>query len=159
MEYLIQHKKCRKFGMIGGPDDNTDARERKAAFVNILNQYHIPFDSGNYVISDLSRRDETAAASFLDQNPDIEAVFCVNDDVAINLYNEMEKRGLMPGKDILIFGYDNSAIASKVDPTLSSIWTNKNQIGEKYAAISATSINSRKRNMRFANYLNFCIAE
>lgn len=131
MDYLILNKKCRRFGMIGGPDDNTDARERKEAFQSILHQYDLPFEERNYVVSNLSKRDQKAAASFLEQNPDVEAVFCVNDDVAIVLYEEMEKRGLVPGKDILVFGYDNSTIASKVSPTLSSIMTNKNELGEK----------------------------
>ena len=131
LEYLINIRKCRRFGMIGGPDDNTDARERREAFARILKEYEIPFTERNYVVSDLSKRDKKAAARFLDQNPDLEAVFCVNDDVAINLYEEMEKRDLVPGKDILVFGYDNSAIASKVSPTLSSIWTDKNELGEK----------------------------
>lgn len=79
----------------------------------------------------MSKRDKKAVARFLDQNPDVEAVFCVNDDVAINLYEEMEKRDLVPGKDIFVFGYDNLAIASKVSPTLSSIWTDKNELGER----------------------------
>lgn len=131
MEYLIRMKNCRKFGMIGGPDDNTDARERKEAFVRILQEYGLEFGEKNYVTSDLSKRDRQAAARFLNQNPDVEAVFCVNDDVAINLYDEMDKRNLVPGKDLLVFGYDNSALASKVNPTLSSIWTNKNELGEK----------------------------
>lgn len=131
MEYLIQNKKCTKFGMIGGPDDNTDARERKEAFFQILQDNKLAFRPENYVIGDLSRRNTKAAATFLDQNPDIQAVFCVNDDVAINLYEEMDKRGIVPGRDIFVFGYDNSAAASKVSPTLSSVQTNKNELGEK----------------------------
>lgn len=131
MKYLIENKECRKFGMIGGPEDNTDARERKQAFLKILEQYQIPFEKNNFVASDLSKRDKGAVKKFLDQNPDVQAVFCVNDDVAITLYEEMEKRSLVPGEDILVFGYDNSLIASKVSPTLSSIWTNRKKLGEK----------------------------
>lgn len=131
MEYIIRVKQCRRFGMIGGPEDNTDAKERKETFIRILQEYKLDFEPENYVVSDLSRRDQMAVTLFLNQNPDIEAVFCVNDDVAFNLYDEMTKRHLVPGKDILIFGYDNSTFASKVNPTLSSIWNNKNELGEK----------------------------
>ena len=130
MNYLIQNKKCTRFGMIGGSDDNTDATERKEAFLQILRENKLPFRDENFVMSDLSKRNEVAAAQFLDQNKDVQAVFCVNDDVAFTLYNEMDRRGLVPGKDILVFGYDNSAAASKVSPTLSSIQTNKNELGE-----------------------------
>ncbi len=98
MEYLIQNKKCTRFGMIGGPDDNTDARERKEAFLEILQNNTLAFHPENFVTGDLSRRNTEAASIFLNQNPDIQAVF----------------------------GYDNSAVASKVSPTLSSVQTNKN---------------------------------
>lgn len=131
MEYLILNKKCTRFGMIGGSDANTDARERKEAFLQILEEYGIPFEDRNYIISDLSKRDKKAAVSFMENNPDVQAVFCVNDDVAINLYEELAKRKLVPGKDIYVFGHDNSTIASKVNPTLSSIWANPNDLGEK----------------------------
>ena len=131
MEYLIQNKNCTRFGMIGGPDDNTDARERKEAFLQILQNNKLSFHSENFVVGDLSRQNTKAAAKLLDQNPDIQAVFCVNDDVAITLYEEMKKRNLVPGRDIFVFGYDNSAAASKVSPTLSSVQTNKNELGEK----------------------------
>lgn len=131
MEYLIQNKKCTRFGMIGGPDDNTDARERKEAFLEVLQNNTLPFHPENFVTGDLSRRNTEVASIFLDQNPDIQAVFCVNDDVAITLYEEMNKRGLVPGRDILVFGYDNSAAASKVSPTLSSVQTNKNELGKR----------------------------
>ena len=131
MEYLIQNKNCTRFGMIGGPDDNTDARERKEAFLQILQNNKLLFHPENFVVGDLSRQNTKAAAKLLDQNPDIQAVFCVNDDVAITLYEEMKKRDLVPGRDIFVFGYDNSAAASKVSPTLSSVQTNKNELGEK----------------------------
>lgn len=131
MEYLILNKQCERFGMIGGPEDNTDAKERRDAFLQALKDHNLAFEDRNFVISDLSKRDKNAAVSFLDQNPQVQAVFCVNDDVAITLYEEMEKRNLVPGKDILVFGYDNSAIASKVNPTLSSIWTDTNELGEQ----------------------------
>lgn len=130
MEYLIQNKKCTRFGMIGGPDDNTDARERKESFLQILRNNKLSFYPENFVVGDLSRRNTEAASIFLDQNPDIQAVFCVNDDVAITLYEEMNRRGLVPGRDIFVFGYDNSAAASKVSPTLSSVQTNKNELGK-----------------------------
>lgn len=131
VEYLALNKKCEKFGMIGGPEDNTDAGERRTAFLQALKNHNLTFEDSNFVVSDLSKYDKNATVSFLDQNPQVQAVFCVNDDVAVTLYEEMERRNLIPGKDILVFGYDNSTIASKVNPTLSSIWTDKNELGEQ----------------------------
>ena len=59
--------------MIGGSDANTDARERKEAFLQILKEYGIPFEDRNYIISDLSKRDKKAAVFFMENNPDVQA--------------------------------------------------------------------------------------
>ena len=154
MEYLIENKHCERFGMIGGPEENTDAKERKDAFMQVLSEHDLPFTENSFVISDLSKRDKKAACTLLDKNPDVEAVFCINDDVAINLYEEMNKRSLVPGKDIYVFGYDNSTLSSKVSPTLSSIWTNTNELGEKalqtlIKLVNKESVKSQKLPVKF----------
>lgn len=131
MEYLIKNCGCRRFGMIGGPDDNSDAFERKQAFQDVLRQNGIPFEKRNYVEGTLSRFSAGAFRRLLDDNPDIEAVFCVNDDTAMGFYDEMKRRGLTPGRDIYVFGYDNTILAAKSKPSLSSVWADTAELGEK----------------------------
>lgn len=129
MEYLIHTLGCRRFGMIGGPMKNTDAKERKKVFLDILNEHALPFEERNYAEGDLTRFAVDTPGRFLDQNPDIEAIFCVNDDTAIPLYAEMKKRGITPGKDIYVFGYDNASFASQMTPTLTSVWADTGALG------------------------------
>ena len=129
MEYLIKNLKCRKFGMIGGPDNNTDAYERKQIFKNILEEYGIPFADKNYVEGNLTRFSGEVFQKLLDDNPDVEAVFCVNDDTAIGLYDEMKRRNLVPGKDIMVFGYDNIVLGAQSKPSLSSVWADPVELG------------------------------
>ena len=131
LEYLIQDLNCQKFGMVGGPEDNADAYERKQVFVNVLKEHGIPFEEKNFVRGNLSRNSADAFCKILDQNPDADAIFCVNDDCAIGLYDEMRKRGLIPGKDIYVFGYDNTVPAARSKPSLSSVWADSVALGEK----------------------------
>lgn len=131
MEYLIDSLHCRKIGMIGGPEDNTDARERKQVFLNVLQEHNIPFEERFYVEGNLSKADNPAGRLMLDCNPDVEAVFCVNDDSALALYKEMENRGLVPGKDIKIFGFDDTIYAAKAKPSLSSVWADPEDLGQR----------------------------
>lgn len=121
LEYLIHDLKYTKIGMIGGPADNTDSKERKAAFISVLEQNGIPFDKRRYVEGNLSRRSRESFCRLLDKNPDLEAVFCVNDDTALGLYDELKKRGIQPGKDIAVLGYDDTILAAKSYPSLSSV--------------------------------------
>ena len=114
MEYLIEKVGCRKFGMIGGPESNSDALERKQVFYQCLEKHGIETSDDIYVTGDFSRRSEKFASELLDKNPGLEAVFCVNDETAMGFYEELKKRNIVPGKDISVFGYDDTIAAAKM---------------------------------------------
>ena len=144
LEYLIHELKCTKIGMIGGPEDNTDSKERKEAFLSVLKENGIPFSDKMFVEGNLSRRCRESFCRLLDKNPDLEAVFCVNDDTALGLYDEMKKRGLQPGKDIQIFGYDDTILAAKAYPSLSSVKADPIALGANSLRMVFDMINGDK---------------
>ena len=129
VEYLIHELKCKRFCMIGGPDDNTDSSERKKVFTEVLEEHDISFTERNYIKGNLSRNNTEIFYKTLKQNPDAEAIFCVNDDIALGMCDEMKKRGIKPGRDMYIFGYDNTILASRSKPTLSSVWADAVSLG------------------------------
>ena len=49
------------------------------------------------------------------------AVVCVNDGVAIGVYEAIKEKGLRIPEDISVIGHDNDKIAAKMDPPLTSI--------------------------------------
>lgn len=130
IHHLVHNLKRTKIGMIGGPDNNTDALERKKAFLQALEDNGIPLPEHRYIESDLSRYSLNTFRSFLDQNPDLEAVFCVNDDTAIGLYEVMAERNMSAGTHLSVFGYDNIPYASTMKPPLSSVWADPVMLGE-----------------------------
>ena len=129
LEYLIEDCGCRHFGMIGGSMENSDAYERRQAFEKVLSAHGIAFTEKMYVEGNYSRRSVDAYRRLLDMNPDLDAVFCVNDDTALGLYEELQRRGLQVGKDIFVLGYDDTLAATKVNPTLSSIRADASKLG------------------------------
>ncbi|MDE5864540.1 MAG: GGDEF domain-containing protein [Lachnospiraceae bacterium] len=144
LEYIINHLHCRRIGMIGGPDDNTDAFERKQVFLEVLEEYGIPFEDKLYVESDLGGASiYIACERILDDNPDIEAIFCVNDGIAMGLYDEMKKRNLVPGKDIKVFGYDDDIAAAKAKPSLSSVYADPADLGERAVYMALDKLSGR----------------
>jgi len=144
MEYLIHKLKCSKFGMIGGPEGNTDARERKQAFLSVLKENGLEADERLYVEGDLSRRAGVKFKELMDIDPGLEAVFCVNDDTALGLYDELKRRNLMPGKDISILGYDDSILAAKSNPSLSSVRADPVELGAKAFKLVLRMINGEQ---------------
>ena len=117
--------------MLAGRDDNNDAIIRKQVFKKCLDERGLKYDDGSFVATDMSASSEKAAEQLLDQNPDAEAVFCVNDSVAMGLYNVMEKRGLEPGKDLLVFAFDNTHMAGELIPSLASIGSKQTTVGRR----------------------------
>lgn len=129
LRYLIEQVKCRKIGMMGGPLSNSDARERKEVFEQTLAEYGLPFEEKQYVNGNYERKCMQAAGKLLDDNPDLDAVFCVNDDTALGLYEEMKNRGLVPGRDISVLGFDDTRLAARAVPPLSSIKADPMELG------------------------------
>ncbi|MCM1180862.1 MAG: GGDEF domain-containing protein [Clostridium sp.] len=129
LDYLIERLHFDRIGMIGGPCDNSDACERKRTFRSVLEKHGIEWVESRYVEGVLSQLDTKPMKKILDDNPDLQAIFCVNDGTAMGLYSVMEQRGLVPGKDISILGYDNTDWAKQAAPSLSTVMADAAAIG------------------------------
>lgn len=144
LEYLITENGYRHFAMIGGSDENVDAYERKQAFLSVLADHGIPFEDKMFAEGDLTRRNTTVFRKILDDNPDVEAIFCVNDDTAFGLYEEMKRRGIHIGKDIAVFGYDDAVAAAQASPPLASVRADSSLLGEEAVRMACASIRGEK---------------
>lgn len=131
VDTLVNVKGLTKLCMLGGRDDNTDAQIRKEIFIRCLSENGISFTDKNYVSSGMAVDSISEATQLLDANPGVQAIFCVNDAVAQGLYMVMEQRGLVPGRDIQVFGFDNTRKAGEMIPSLSSIGLADCTLGQK----------------------------
>ena len=130
LNYLIEKLDVKKLCMLGGDDNNTDAGERKRIFIEVLKSHGLEYKESQFVESELTNLCRKEAGLLLDQNPDAEAIFCVNDVVAFGLYEEMLARGLEPGRDIKVMGFDNSVNSAMVNPSLSTVDANAEELGQ-----------------------------
>jgi len=120
-----------RFCMLGGRPDNVDSRKRRDIYTRVLNENGIEFTEDQYEATYMSVNCKNEALALLDRNPDVEAIFCVNDSVAVGLYEAMEERRLVPGKDIMVFGFDNTNMAGRMIPTLTSIGADNITLGRR----------------------------
>ena len=130
IDYLVKIKGVTKLCMLGGRDDNTDAQKRKNVFRQCLEDNGLVYTEDQYEKADMSTRTQAPAARLLERNPDAQAVFCVNDASASGLYDVMREKDLVPGKDILVFGFDNGPLAADLIPPLSSIGADGMTLGQ-----------------------------
>ena len=117
--------------MLGGRDDNTDAQKRKVIFRHCLEENGLPWSEDLCEPTDMSTQTQEPAAKLLERNPDAQAVFCVNDAAASGLYDVLREKGLEPGKDIFVFGFDNGPLTAELTPPLASVGSAGTTLGQK----------------------------
>ena len=112
---------ARKFGMVGGSEDNVDSIQRKKVFVDFLKSKGIEYNDKMYVTGDFFWPCENEIRKLLRNNKGIDAIVCANDIIAGRVYDVLQEYNLAPGKDVSVLGYDDSANASVMTPALSSV--------------------------------------
>lgn len=130
MEHLIVEHGCKKIAYLGGPrDNNRDAKERLEAYYQVMQENGLEIREGMIEHGDYSANAASLFGKILDNNPDVEAVVCANDTMALSGYEECKKRGRIPGIDIAITGFDDIPEAKSFSPSLTTVEQNAYDLG------------------------------
>ena len=86
----------------------------------------------------------TLFADLLARAPDIDAVFCVNDDLALGVLFECRRRNISVPKQMAIIGFNDLEFMECAFPTLSSVRTNRYEMGRRAAAMVIGAIEGRR---------------
>ncbi|MBO4903538.1 MAG: GGDEF domain-containing protein [Lachnospiraceae bacterium] len=157
VEHLVKDHGYRHFVCLRGPVGNKDADERYRAFTDVLSENHIPVTEEMVQIGDFTEAVIPQVEYLFDHNPKIEAFVCANDTMATTVYKVCKQRrseifrltprarewlknstlrykigiDIESGEGIAVTGYDDAAIASIMDPSLTTIAQNQFAIGYK----------------------------
>ena len=131
--HLIDEHKLTKIGFISGPENNHDAQERLGVFKACIKNKGLELGDDWVAYGNFSIFSEAAVQKLLQEHPDIEAIVCANDHMAIGAYPVLEKLGRKPGKDIFITGFDNIPSSLFMDPSLTTVMADTTKLS--YTAI------------------------
>lgn len=121
LTHLIEKHGAKDIGFVSGPITNRDARERLDLYKEVLKEHGIPYDARKVVYGDFSMASENVVEELLDSNDNIDAIVFANDSMAVGGYNVLKKRGLTPGKDIKLAGFDDDIFAISLEPPLTTV--------------------------------------
>lgn len=121
MKHLIEDHGYKKILHVSGPEGNTDAMERKQAYIDAMHRYHLPFEPSMIETGDYSEFADQQVNRLLDAYPDAQAIVFGNDEMASSAYRVCAERGLKIGRDIAITGYDDCEISSTLNPPLTTV--------------------------------------
>ena len=130
VQHLID-RGYRRIAHAAGPEDTSVARERCRGYVSALEQGGISVDQTLIVYSGLEEKDGIAACRrLLVRDPRPDAIFAVNDPVALGIYKEIKSVGLdIPG-DVALVGFGDNRLSSYLDPPLTTVKQSPYEIGK-----------------------------
>lgn len=144
IRFLIEKRNCKNIGIISANTSNTDSKERQQAAIDCILEHGLTVSPERIVYGNLSRRSTEAYHSLLDNNPDLDAVFCVNDDTALGFYDALREYGKNPGTDVLVMGYDDTIAAAKATPTLSTVHADGSLLGKEAVSMAKDLLDQKK---------------
>ncbi|WP_303160424.1 GGDEF domain-containing protein [uncultured Ruminococcus sp.] len=129
IEHLIKVHGCKKIGMVSGPKTSDDALERLDVYKETLEENGIVYDEKRVAYGNFSKFCVDEVGKLIDDNPELEAIVFANDQMAIAGYKAMEERGIRPGKDILVTGFDDDPVAEELNPHLTTVKADPSELG------------------------------
>ncbi len=133
IRHLIEEHGRKHIGYVGGPASNEDAKERLAAYCEVIKECGLSYDENYIVYGDFTSYCDGVVRSLLKKNPNLDAIVFANDQMVIAGYKVFKEMGLDVGEDISVLGFDDAACAMTLEPNLSTIKADPLELG--YQAI------------------------
>jgi LacI family transcriptional regulator len=124
----------RKIAYLGGTDMTLVRRDRIAGYQKALSDR----DMGTGIIWDSADNKLAGLEAMLDlhrKHPEITAVVCNGDMVALGACLALQRAGLTPGKDVSVTGFDNIQDAAVATPPLTTMAVSPYKLGRKLAQV------------------------
>ncbi|MED3668216.1 LacI family DNA-binding transcriptional regulator [Geobacillus kaustophilus] len=127
MDYLIE-KGHRKIYVVTGPKGSYDSDQRLRAVRQVIERH--PYIDYTEIEGDFHKPSgERAAQQIIEKYDQPVAVFCLNDEMAIGMYNFLDKTDYKVGEHIHIIGFDNIEVSRYTRPRLATIEYSKRKWG------------------------------
>jgi DNA-binding LacI/PurR family transcriptional regulator len=105
----------RRIAFLGWPDGSDVGDDRRDGWEHACRAAGLP-PIARQLPDDLARG-RAAAAELLDEAEPPTAFVCVSDTIALGAWTEITARGLVPGTDVAVVGFDDSSAAAAVGLT------------------------------------------
>ncbi len=143
VEHLIESG-YKRIAHLAGPKHLSISQCRFNGYLSALKKHKIPFDENLVVYGGLNEGDGIIGFQKLlqlDHLPD--ALFAVNDPVAIGAFEKIKAHGLKIPEDIALLGFSNNPISYLIEPSLTTVEQPAYDVGKRAAELLLEQINSK----------------
>lgn len=132
----------KRIAHLKGPNGLTVSEQRFRGYIDCLKKYNLPIDEDLIINTNFRVESSIVPTTRLFDLPNPpDAIFGVNDQVAIGAMKVIREKGLQIPKDVAVVGFDNSPISPYIFPSLTSVARPGRRIGTEASRL-------------FLNYLN-----
>jgi DNA-binding LacI/PurR family transcriptional regulator len=133
--YLV-NKGYKRIAHFCGPKDLGICMKRRSGYLDAIKYAQNPTQTEMIRYGGLHEQDGyNSMKSLLAANTIPDAIFAVNDPVAIGAYQKIKEAGLRIPHDVAIMGFSNNKITGLVDPQLTTVDQPSFEMGKKSAEI------------------------
>jgi LacI family transcriptional regulator len=134
----------RRVAMIGGPVTTSAALERSEGLIAGLEASGRGFSPLQRISSPTNAFGGAhATATLLDEGNFPDAIVAYSDVIAVGVYAELSSRGLKPGKDVAVSGFDDIPGSAHQIPPLTTVATFPTTIGQECGELVLQRIRER----------------
>lgn len=135
MEHLIGEHAYTRIGFMRGSSSNPDFATRYKTYCDVLQYYGITYEPGRVLDSGVQNSyfygQTDPYEQFLDDNPDLEAIVCSSDYMAVNITRKLKERSIAVPGVIAVTGFDDSEAGQNFFPPLTTVRQPLYEMGEK----------------------------
>jgi DNA-binding LacI/PurR family transcriptional regulator len=143
-EHLIRTG-CKRIAFIGGPETLYVSDQRLRGYRDAIRNYNVELDEELIIHCKDLHTDPTAAThKLLDlpQRPD--AIFCMNDPVAILAMQVLKEKGVRIPDEISLVGFTNEPVSQFIEPSLTTVAQPAYQMGQTAAKLFIQQVENKQ---------------
>jgi LacI family transcriptional regulator len=141
IEHLIAHGR-RRIGFLAGPPASQNSRGHMSGYLAALAAAGHTLKQDRIVPgAPTLEAGYQVAKALLAGHPDLDALYCYNDLIAIGALQACAELGRRVPDDVAVVGYDDILLASLVTPSLTSLRVSKYDVGAAAARMLFNQIN------------------
>ncbi|MER5623384.1 LacI family DNA-binding transcriptional regulator [Streptosporangium sp. NPDC002544] len=139
----------RRIGFVNGPLDTVPGSARSTAYAEALSALGLPYDENLVEIGDFYRAEGAAAVSrLLARAPDLDAIMCANDLIALGALEVLRRNGRRVPEDVAVAGMDDIDMAAAAWPALTSVSLGSAERGRAAAELLLDRLGNGEREPR-----------
>lgn len=148
MDYLAARGR-KRIGMLVGDLLNQECAVRYSAYLEGVAEYELEFEERFVSECHIGYECVPQVEAFVERNPDLDAIICVNDVIAAETYKVLAKRGKVIGKDVAVVGFDDQPFAADLVPPLASVKADAEQLAERAVEKAVNYLNGVEDNVHY----------